>query len=100
MLDWPGRLAILRHTALGAPAPPPAPHEEGRVGMAELGAAAPHDPHAFRAFWTVMGMLALPEDVYRDPDVVAHVRRVTAAGPPRPAQPTHEELTAALAGVR
>jgi hypothetical protein len=94
------RLAILRHTALGAPAPPPPPYLPDRVGMAELRAAAPHDPHAFRAYWTVMGMLALPEAVYRDPDVVARVRRVTATGPPRPAQPTHEELTAALAGER
>jgi 2-polyprenyl-6-methoxyphenol hydroxylase-like FAD-dependent oxidoreductase len=92
------RLAILRHTALGAPAPPPAPYLPDRVGMTELRAAAPHDPHAFRAYWTVMGMLALPETVYRDPDVVARVRRVTKAGPPRPAQPMHDELTAALAG--
>jgi hypothetical protein len=34
----------------------------------------PFDAIVFRAFWRVMGMLAKPDDVYADPDVVAHTQ--------------------------
>jgi hypothetical protein len=91
------RLAVLRHRIHGAPAPPPPP-ATGPVAYAELRAAAAFDPVAFRAFWTVMGMLRRPDEVYRDPEVVARTRaaiRVHGTAPPL-AQPTREQLLAAL----
>jgi hypothetical protein len=95
------RLAQLRHTIYGAPAPPPAPPPAGedRVTYAHLRTAAPFDPTAFRAFWTIMGMLRRPDAVYTDPQVVAATRAVLrrrGSGPPV-AQPTRAELLAALA---
>jgi hypothetical protein len=93
------RLAALRHRITGAPAPPPPP-AEGPVTYAQLRAAAPFDPVAFRAFWTVMGMLARPADVYRDPEVVTRTRAAVEAhgsGPPI-SQPSRAELVRALGG--
>ena len=66
------RLATLRHTILGDP-PPRRPHHSTRTGSAftQLRAAASFDPTAFRAFWKLMFMLCHPDEVYRDPQVVA-----------------------------
>jgi hypothetical protein len=91
------RLAVLRHRIAGAPAPPPPP-DDGPVTYAQLRAAAPFDPVAFRAFWTVMGMLRRPDEVYRDPEVVARTRaavRAHGTAPPL-VQPTRDQLLAAL----
>jgi hypothetical protein len=56
-----------------------------------------YDPVAFRAFWTINGMLCPPEEVYTDPHVVACTREALsrAAGSPA-AQPTRQQLLAAL----
>jgi 2-polyprenyl-6-methoxyphenol hydroxylase-like FAD-dependent oxidoreductase len=94
------RLAMLRHTILGAPAPDPAPVESGRVTHAQLRAAALFDPVAFRAFWEIMGMIRRPDAVYTDPNVVARTHEVLrrhGSGPPM-GQPTRGQLLAALAG--
>jgi 2-polyprenyl-6-methoxyphenol hydroxylase-like FAD-dependent oxidoreductase len=92
------RLAELRHTLFGAPAPEPT-SLEGRVTFPELRAAMPFDPIVFRAFWRMMGMLAQPDDVYTDPDVVAHTQDVLRSLDIAPAmtQPTRAVLEAALA---
>lgn len=57
------------------------------------------DAIVFRAFWRVMGMLARPDDVYTDPDVVARTRDVLRSLGTVPAmtQPTRAQLQAALA---
>ena len=92
------RLAELRRALFGAPAPGTTPLED-RVTFAALRAAMPFDAIVFRAFWRVMGMLAKPDDVYTDPDVVARtqdVLRSFGTAPPM-AQPTRAELEAALA---
>ncbi len=91
------RLTMLRHRISGAPAPPPPP-ATGPVTYAQLRAAAPFDPVAFRAFWTVMGMLRRPDEVYRDPEVIERTRaanRAHGVGPPL-AQPTRDQLLRAL----
>jgi hypothetical protein len=91
------RLAQLRHTVFGAPAPPPAGAD--RITYAQLRTAAQFDPTALRAFWTIMGMLRRPDAVYTDPRVVAATRAVLGrrgSGPPV-AQPTRAQLLAALA---
>lgn len=95
------RLAMLRHTIFGAPAPAPDPPPAGagRVTYAQLRAAAPFDPAAFRAFWKINGMICRPGDVYGDPRVVActqEVLRQRGSSPPV-AQPTRDQLLAALA---
>ena len=93
------RLAALRHTIFGAPAPDPGPAISTRVTYAQLRTAAEFDPVAFRAFWKIMGMLCLPAEVYTDPQVVARTQEVLGhhgTGPPM-AQPTRELLLAALA---
>jgi len=61
----------------------------------------PYDPVAFRAFWRIMGMQGLPEEIYTDPEVIASTRRVlaTPGAVPPPVQPTRDELEAAL-GLR
>jgi hypothetical protein len=58
----------------------------------------PFDAIAFRAFWRVTGMLAKPEDVYTDPDVVTRTREVLRFLDAAPAmtQPSRAELEAAL----
>ena len=92
------RLAELRHTLFGAPAPETAPLKD-RVTFAALRAAMPFDAIVFRAFWRVMGMLAKPDDVYTDPDVVARTQDVLRSldTAPTMTQPTRAELEAALA---
>jgi hypothetical protein len=90
----------VRHVIFGDPLEeePPAP---GRVSYTEVRTAMPYDPVAFRAFWRVMGMQGLPEEIYTDPEVIASTRRVLAtpgAVPPL-VQPSRDELEAAL-GLR
>jgi hypothetical protein len=91
------RLAVMRHTLFGAPAPRPAAAAD-RVSYPQLRAAGCYDPVAFRAFWTINGMLCPPEEVYTDPYVVACTREALsrADGRPSAAQPTREQLLAAL----
>jgi hypothetical protein len=92
------RLAVLRHTILGAPLPPPPAESPGRVTYSQLRAAAAHDPAVFRALWKINGMTCLPDRVYTDPDVVARTHETLkrhSAVPPV-AQPTREELLTAL----
>ncbi|MGH3270047.1 MAG: hypothetical protein ACRDN1_13490 [Trebonia sp.] len=36
--------------------------------------AASFDPAAFRAFWKLMSMFCQPDDVYRDPHIVARTQ--------------------------
>jgi hypothetical protein len=92
------RLAVLRHTIFDAPAPDPPPVGSERVTFAQLRRAAAFDPTAFRAFWKIMGMIGQPDEVYTDPHVVHRTRealRHHASGPSM-AQPSREELLAAL----
>lgn len=92
------RLAILRQTVLGRPAPPRTGPPAERVTFAQVRAAGQVDPVAFRAIWRVMGTLGTPDEVYADPDLVARVRAVLADGPPPVmAQPTRDELQESLA---
>ena len=91
------RLAELRHNLFGAPAPETAPRED-RVTFAALSAAMPFDASVFRAFWRVLGMLARPDEVYADPDVVARTQEILRGFDAAPAmtQPTRADLEAAL----
>jgi 2-polyprenyl-6-methoxyphenol hydroxylase-like FAD-dependent oxidoreductase len=102
------RLAQLRHSVFGGPAPGPGGGtgaEDGRIGYHEVRAAAAFDPVVFRAFWRVQGMIATPGEVYTDPEVVARTREVLRNrgvlrnnGASAPAdQPSREQLLAALA---
>ncbi|HEU5422657.1 MAG TPA: hypothetical protein VFU72_03880 [Nitrolancea sp.] len=93
------RLAMLRHTIAGAPAPELPPARADRVTYGQLRAAARFDPTAFRALQSLLGMLRRPDAVYADPQVVVAthaVLRERGSGP-APAQPTRAELLAALA---
>ena len=91
------RLAMMRHTIFGTPPPPPA-ETPGRVTYSQLRVAAYYDPAAFRAFWTINGMVCPAEEVYTNPDVVARtcetLRRHGAAPPV--IQPTRDQLLTAL----
>jgi 2-polyprenyl-6-methoxyphenol hydroxylase-like FAD-dependent oxidoreductase len=92
------RLAMLRHTIFGEPAPEPVVASD-RVTYAQLRTAAWYDPTAFRGFWNLMGMLRLPDEVYCDPHIVAATRdaiRRHGSAPPMQ-QPTRDQLLAALA---
>ena len=95
------RLGQARHLVFGEPAPQQPPQAPDRVSYAELRTAMPHDPVAFRAFWRIMGMQALPAEIYTDPLVVASTRRLlgTPGAVPPQDQPTREELAAALSGA-
>jgi hypothetical protein len=94
------RLAMLRHSVFGAPAPA-LPARPDAVTFAELRAAMALDPEVFRAFWRVLGMLEFPESVYTDPAVVSRTRAALhgAANPPRVPQPDRTELDALLGGA-
>jgi flavin-dependent dehydrogenase len=90
-------VARMRHAVEGVPAPPP-PFSE-RLDVSELRAAAQTDAVAFRALWRLTAMIGRPSDVYGDPVLTARVRDVLSRRPPvRPAQPSHDELEAILAG--
>ena len=95
------RLAVMRHTLFGEPAPRPSAAAD-RVSYPQLTAAGCYDPVAFRAFWKINGMVCPPEEVYTDPDVVACTREALGRpgdGGPPVAQPTREQLTAALSST-
>src|SRR5437764_241081 len=105
--DGPGPAGFHRHLADSprlrclaggdGPAHPPA-RPPGRVTYSQLRAAASWDPAAFRAFWTINGMICPPEEVYTDPDVIASTQetlRRHGTAPPV-AQPTREQLLTAL----
>jgi hypothetical protein len=101
VIDY-ARLAMLRHTIFDAPVPGRPAVTPGRVTYAQLRTAAAFDPAAFRGFWKIMGMICSPAEVYTDPQVVVcthEVLRRRGDGPPM-AQPTREQLLAALAGQR
>jgi hypothetical protein len=57
------RLATLRHTIFGEPAPPMPPAKPERITFTQLRVAASYDPNAFRAFWKLMFMLARPDEI-------------------------------------
>ena len=61
------RLAMMRHTIFGEPAPP-SPATADRVSYPQLRVAGCYDPVAFRAFWTINGMVRPPDEVYTDPE--------------------------------
>lgn len=89
------RLAVLRHTVLGAPRPPAGPYS--RLTFARLRQAAVVDADAFRAVWALMGMVGNPAQVYESPALKARVRAVLAAGTPAATpQPTRSDVEAAL----
>ena len=92
------RLAMMRHTIFGAPAPRPSP-APGRVTYSQLRAAASTDPTAFRALWKINGMVCPPDEVYTDPAVIACTQetlRRHGTAPPPVAQPAREQLLTAL----
>ncbi len=101
------RLATLRHTILGDPAPRTAPSDREPISFTQLRVAASFDPSAFRAFWKLMFMLCQPDDVYHDPHIVACVHQalrcngLEALQPrghldPRIVSPTRQRLLDAL----
>lgn len=91
------RLAALRQTVFGTAAPDSARRAD-RVSFAELRRVMPYDGMLFRAFWRVMGMLSIPEDVYTDPDVVSRTRNVldTLGRDGGVPQPSRAEIDAVL----
>ena len=103
------RLRRMRRVTFADPEPEPAPataapataalSNTGGIGYWEVRAAAPFDPLVFRAFWRVMGMIAVPGEVYADPDVMARTREVLGRqdGAPRAARPSRDQVLAALA---
>ena len=94
-----GRLAMLRHTVECTPAPEPPPSRTDRVTYAQLRGAAMFDATAFRAFWTVQGMVRRPQEVYADPEVISAVHDTLEHHKDDPAmpQPTRDQVLAALA---
>jgi 2-polyprenyl-6-methoxyphenol hydroxylase-like FAD-dependent oxidoreductase len=94
------RLAMLRHAIFGAPAPDPPPVLPDRVSYAQIRAAALLNPTAFRALWTINGMLRQPAEVYTDPQVVACTQQVLKqlSGAQPVTGPTRQQLLTALAG--
>ena len=92
------RLAMLRHTVFDAPAPDPPPVMPDRVTYAQLRAAALFDPTAFRALWSLFGMIRHPDEVYTDPQVVASTHEAVRhhGSGPALAQPSRAQLLAAL----
>jgi 2-polyprenyl-6-methoxyphenol hydroxylase-like FAD-dependent oxidoreductase len=92
-----GRLAALRHSIFGDPAPVPPAVSPGVVTHSQLRVAARYDPAAFRGLWSIYAMIRRPDDVYRDPQVVAGTRAALGGQPAAEPQPTREQLRAALA---
>ncbi len=102
------RLAALRHTILGTPAPRTPPPDRERATFTQLRVAASFDPAVFRAFWNLMFMLCPPDEVYHDPHVVACTRQALRSHglevlpprghvDPRIASPSRQQLLEALA---
>ncbi|GAA4874463.1 NAD(P)/FAD-dependent oxidoreductase [Actinomycetospora straminea] len=90
------RLALLRHTVLGDPVPPPPAAEGERVTFADLRRASLVDPIAFRAVARIMGMVGDAEKLYTDPEVVAATRAALARGGAATPRLTRAELETAL----
>jgi flavin-dependent dehydrogenase len=90
------RLAQLRHTVLGEPAPPAPSPASGRVTFAELRRASAVEPLAFRAVSRIMGMVDGAQDLYTDPEIVAATREALHRLPAAPARPARAELEGAL----
>jgi len=92
------RLAILRHRLFDAPAPPPAPATADRVTYPQLRTASRFDPTAFRAMWSVMGMIGRPDDIYTDPLVVERTQQALRehGGGTSIKPPSSKQLLAAL----
>jgi 2-polyprenyl-6-methoxyphenol hydroxylase-like FAD-dependent oxidoreductase len=92
------RLVALRHAVFGHPPPSPKRPQPDLVDFAQLRAAAAVDAVVFRALFRLLGMLDLPETVYRDAEVVSRVRNVLAAPGSRPSapQPSRADLARAL----
>lgn len=85
-------LQRMRHAVLGGSPPTWTPPPD-RLVFGELRLASAVDAAALRAVWRTMGMVGHPSEIYTDPDLVARVRSVLAAGPPAPmAQPDRAEL--------
>ncbi len=92
------RLAVMRHTVFGEPAPRVPGAAVDRVSYPQLRVAGCYNPAAFRAFWKINGMVCPPEEAYTDPDVIAATRAALSrhgSGPPV-AQPAPGQLLAAL----
>ena len=94
------RLRRMRHAVFAEPGPDPGPEPSisDEIGYWQVRAAAPFDPIVFRAFWKVMGMTAVPGEVYADPEVMARIRKVPSRpdAAPSAAQPSRAEILAAL----
>ena len=75
------------------------PANTGSIGYWQVRAAAPFDPVVFRAFWKVMGMIAVPGEAYADPEVIARTREVLGSKQAAPAtdRPSRAQVLAALA---
>lgn len=88
------RLARWRPGGDPAPVVPP-----GRLTNGEAYVAAQHDTYVWRRFTRLQQLFERPADVLADPQVVARVRAVQAAGTagPRLEAPTHAELEDLLA---
>ncbi len=102
------RLTTLRHAVFGDPAPPTPPLDSERITFTQLRVAASYDPTAFRAFWNLMFMLSMPDDVYSDPHIVTCTKDTLKSQglealqsrgqlEPRIASPTTSQLLGALA---
>ena len=93
------RLAMLRYTIFGGPAPHPLQVPCNQVTFSQLRTAAAVDPVAFRAFWKVLGMIEKPLDIYSDAQVVGRTQEVLLQYGRRPSisQPSRGQLLAALA---
>jgi AcrR family transcriptional regulator len=85
---------MMRHTIFGEPAPPP-PAVADRVSYPQLRVAGCYDLVAFRAFWTINGMVRPPDEVYTDPQVVACTWEALGRHGQRPAGgPAHPRAVA------
>lgn len=93
------RLAMMEHRIFNGPQPTRASGAPDRVTYEQLRTAALFDPIAFRAFWKIMGMITLPDELYTDAEVVAHTKAALDQHGSGPfiGQPTREQLVAALA---
>lgn len=92
------RLRHMRHVIFAEREPEPSSSMADRIGYWQVRAAAAFDPVVFRAFWKVMGMIAVPGEVYSDPEVMARTREVLGRqnAAPAAARPSRAKLLAAL----
>ncbi|MBX6389470.1 MAG: FAD-dependent oxidoreductase [Frankia sp.] len=77
-----GRGEVAVPAARTAPARPGARPGAEAVSNGEAFRAAHHDPVVWHAFTRLQNLLAMPADVLANPDIVARVRAVQAAGHP------------------